>query len=158
MGNFGAAFGGGGGGGSFVYASGAAASLAGEILFSGGKTAEARHAYEAAKAADPSFTEAALALARIDLREKNTDGARQELTGVLNSEPRNIAALLMLASVDAQTGNRDRAIAAYRAVLDIDEKNVSALNDLAWNLAIGNPNEALKYAQQAGTASWDTAG
>ncbi len=121
-----------------------------------GQQEEARQAYEAAKSADPSFTEAGLALAQMDLREKRIDSARQRLTNVLEAEPRNIPALLMLASIDAETGNRNSAIARCRAVLDIDRKNVFALNDLAWNLAVDDPDEALKYARQASDIAPDS--
>ena len=40
-------------------------------------------------------------------------------------------------------------VARYRAVLAIDASNLIALNNLAYELAAGSPDEALKLAQQA---------
>jgi tetratricopeptide (TPR) repeat protein len=123
-----------------------------------GRPTEARRAFEAAKAADPNFVQADLSLARIDYAEKHVDEARRRLAAVLNANPKNVAALLMLANIEAQTGDRNDAIAKYRTILAIDGTNVFALNDLAWSLAPDHPDEALKYAQQAGEIAPDDAG
>ena len=115
-----------------------------------GKRTEARQAFEATKAVDPNFIQADLSLANIDYGEKHLDEARRHLATVLNADPKNVPALLMLASIEGETGNRDEAIAKYRTVLEINGTNVFALNNLAWTLAQDKPDEALKYAQQAG--------
>ena len=49
------------------------------------------------------------------------------------------------------------AVAQYRAVLDFDSRNLLALNNLAYTLALEDPDEALKYAQQAGEIRPDSA-
>ena len=50
---------------------------------------------------------------------------------------------------DEQAGDSPAAIARYRAVIRIDRANLIALNNLAYLLALNDPDEALKYAQQA---------
>jgi hypothetical protein len=58
---------------------------------------------------------------------------------------------LMLAEVESQAGNPTAAIAQYRKVLEEDSRDIVALNRLAHLLAdkANQPDEALKYAQQA---------
>lgn len=114
-----------------------------------GKRAEGRQALEAAKAANPGFTQADVALAGLDYQEQHPDDARRRLATVLAAEPRNVRALLLLASIQGETGNREDAIAKYREILDIDSRNLFALNNLAWTLGLDKPDEALPYAQQA---------
>lgn len=114
-----------------------------------GDRAGARQAFETAKASNPGFVQADLALADLDHQEQHPDEARKRLVAILAADPKNVQALLMLGSIQGETGNRDDAIAKYRAVLDIDGNNLFALNNLAWTLAQDNPDEALKYAQQA---------
>jgi tetratricopeptide (TPR) repeat protein len=131
--------------------------LLGQLYLASGKMLEARQAFEAAGAASPNFVQADLSLARMDLEEKRPDEARRHLVGVLTADPKNILALLLLADVESAAGNREGAISKYRAILDIDGANIFALNNLAWNLALDRPDEALKYAQQAGEIAPDNA-
>jgi tetratricopeptide (TPR) repeat protein len=131
--------------------------LLGQFEMANGKRAEARQSFEAAKAADPAFFQADLALANIAIREKRIDDARLHLAAVLQTNPQNVTALLLLASIEGDAGNTGAAIAKYRAVLDLDPTNVFALNNLAWTLAKDNPEEALQYAQQAVEAAPDNA-
>src|ERR1035438_4937486 len=56
--------------------------LLGQWQMSTGKVAEARKAFEAAKAANPKFLQADFALADLDLRENQTDQAKQRLTAI----------------------------------------------------------------------------
>jgi tetratricopeptide (TPR) repeat protein len=123
--------------------------LVGEWYLRADNLSEARKTFEAIKAANPQYRAADLALADIDRREKRMDPARQRLNGVLKDDPKNIAALLQLATVEDESGNRDGAIAIYRSVLDIDSANLGGLNNLAYDLAFENPDEALRFAQQA---------
>jgi Tfp pilus assembly protein PilF len=123
--------------------------LLGEFEMANGKRVEARQAFEAAKAANPGFFQADMALANLDYQEKRSQEARGHLANVLQANPRNIPAILMLASIEGDAGNRDAAIARYRAALEIDPTNLFALNNLAWTLAKDKPDEALRYAQQA---------
>jgi tetratricopeptide (TPR) repeat protein len=114
-----------------------------------GDSAGAQQAFANAKAADPRFVAADMALAELDMREGRNDAARQKLRGVVAADPRNIRALLLSAWVEQSAGNRDAVIATYRAVLNLDQSNLIALNNLAYTLAPENADEALKFAQQA---------
>ena len=55
-----------------------------------------------------------------------------------------------------KTGDRTGAIAQYRAVVTIDHNSTMALNNLAYLLSKDDPDEALKYAQQAGDLAPDS--
>ena len=57
----------------------------------------------------------------------------------------------MLAETEWQAGNSAAAIAQFRKVLERDSRNIMALNGLGYLLAdqANQPDEALKYAQQA---------
>jgi tetratricopeptide (TPR) repeat protein len=119
--------------------------------------AEARQSFEAAKSADPASRAADLGLARLDIDESKPDAARHRLESIASAEPKNIAALLLLARIEEQAGNRTGVVARYRAVLAVDGANVEALNNLAYNLAQQNPDEALPLAQQAAEIAPDNA-
>jgi len=123
--------------------------LLGQWYLRAGKPAEARQAFEAAKAADPKYLYGDLMLADLDLRERQVDAARQRLTGLIAADPKNVPAMLRLASLDGESGDQVSAIARYRAVLDIDSSNLVALNNLAYVLATGDPDAAWQYAQKA---------
>ena len=56
--------------------------------------------------------------------------------------------MLLLADLTTPT-DEPRAIALYRSALAVDGSNVIALNNLAYLLAKDNPDEAVKFAQQA---------
>jgi tetratricopeptide (TPR) repeat protein len=114
-----------------------------------GDLAGARAAFASALTADDHLTAASLALAEIDLREGKTEAALQRLNLVLAADPKNIRALLLSARAEGAAGARANMIASYRAVLSIDNSNLFALNNLAYELAPENPDEALKFAQQA---------
>jgi len=123
--------------------------LLGEWYVDTGNLAEARKAFEASRTADPAFLPAELALGEIDLKENRIDAARQRLTGIVKANPNNVSALLLLAAADHAAGDRAAAISRYRSVLDVDSSNVFALGNLAYELAAGNPDEALKFGQRA---------
>jgi tetratricopeptide (TPR) repeat protein len=65
---------------------------------------------------------------------------------------------LSLANLEENSGNRAGAALHYRAVLDIDGSNIVALNNLAYSLAMTNPDEALGLAQKAAELAPDNAG
>jgi tetratricopeptide (TPR) repeat protein len=127
--------------------------LLGSWLEQSGDLAGARAAAEAARAADPSSSGAALALAELDLREKKLDSARQMLAQPLNSKDGAVAteAHLLSAGVEDRAGNYDRAIEHYRNVLARDSKNLVAMQHIAYLLAdrANQPDEALTWAQKA---------
>ena len=123
--------------------------LLGQWLGSLHRNADARKAFEAALAANPTLPGVGLALATLDLEENQLDGARKRLREMLNADEKNVKALLMLASVEDAAGQPAAAIPYYRQVLAVDANNIFALNNLANHLTSTNPEEALKLAQQA---------
>ncbi len=130
--------------------------LLGRWLMNVGKTTEARAALEAAKKADPKSTIADMALARLDVIQGSMDPARQHLAAVLAAQPQNTAARFLLGEIAEKAGDRTGAIAQYRAVVAIDHNSTMALNNLAYMLSKDDPDEALKYAQQAGDLAPDS--
>jgi tetratricopeptide (TPR) repeat protein len=131
--------------------------LMGEWHLSRGNLAGARRAWEAAKSTNPKFWQADVALADLDRREQHPDQARQRLVPVVAADPGNVTALMELARIAQESGNRGEAIARYRAVLGVDGSNLAALNNLAYHLALDNPDEGLKIAQQAAELAPDNA-
>jgi tetratricopeptide (TPR) repeat protein len=130
----------------------------GQLLTTAGDRTGARKAYEAAKAAKPDLLFVDLALAEIDTNEGKGDEARRRLTAALSSHPRNVAAGLLFAQLEAKEGKTTAAIEQYRKVLAVDDKNTFALNGLAYQLTeIGQPDEAIKYAQKAKEVAPDSA-
>jgi tetratricopeptide (TPR) repeat protein len=110
---------------------------------------DARKAFEAAKLADPHYVPADLSLAEMDIREGHGDAARKRLDGLVKTNPANVSVLLLSARADEQWGDTQAAIARYRGVINLDRTNPIALNNLAYLLVPSDPDEALKYAQQA---------
>ena len=123
----------------------------GVLSVASGKRAEARAAFEAAKAANPNSAEADLSLAQLDLMENKTGEARKSLSALLAKDSGNNAARMLMAGLEVGSGNPGAAIEQYRKVVEKDAHNTKALNDLAYLLADSakQPDEALKYAQQA---------
>jgi tetratricopeptide (TPR) repeat protein len=131
--------------------------LLGQWYITTGNLVEARKEFEVTKGIDLKFIYADLALAEIDTKENQADSARQRLTAMVTADARNVRAHLMLADLELSAGNRPQAIAHYRAVLDADSANLAALNNLAYTLANDDPDQALKFAQQAAEFAPDNA-
>ena len=131
--------------------------LLGEWYLNNKNSPAARKAFESSVAADPKFLAGSLVLAQLDYRENRLDAARQELRGTLAVDPKNVPALLMMGTIAGDMHNKEEAIQQYRAILAIDSSNVMALNNLAYTLAVSDPDEALKYAQQAAELAPDNA-
>jgi putative PEP-CTERM system TPR-repeat lipoprotein len=129
--------------------------LLGRWLMEAGRTFEARAAFEAAKKADSKSVAPDMALAQLEMTQGNTEPSRQHLAAVLAVQPQNTAARVLLGEIAKKTGDRTEAIAQYRAVVELDHSSVVALNDLAFMLSKDDPDEALKYAQQAGELAPD---
>ena len=110
---------------------------------------DARKAFEAALASEPNYVSAAINLAEIDRQERRFETAQHRLRTVLAEHPGNVDALLLLASIDESSGDRAGEIAAYRSALDVDGSNGYALNNLAFILAMDDPDEALRLAGRA---------
>jgi len=128
----------------------------GQRLRNTGDHEGARKAFEAAKAADPETLSADLALADLDTSDGKMDDARRRLSSVVASHPDSVLGQLLFARVEAMVGQPGPAMDRYRRVLTLDSGNAIALNNLAYLLAEGRqPDEALKYAQQAKQLSPD---
>jgi tetratricopeptide (TPR) repeat protein len=123
--------------------------LFGAWALAGGNRVKARSAFEAALAADRTFIPASLALAEMDLAEKEFDSARRRLDALILANPRLVPALVDRAAVENAAGNRGEAAVRYRAVLQIDPGNLKALNDLAYILASTQSDDALRHALRA---------
>jgi len=123
--------------------------LLGEWYLRVGNSVEAKPAYEAAAVADHSFLPAELSLAQMEIVAGRNDAARQKLNAVLAADPKNVSALLLSAGAGEAMGAHSDVISTYRTVLNIDSSNLFALNNLAYALAVDNPDEALKFAQEA---------
>jgi tetratricopeptide (TPR) repeat protein len=123
----------------------------GMAMASTGKFAEARTAFEAAKADDSNYVGADFALAELDLTEGKIDAAGTRLNAVLAGNPDNVDARLLLGMVQEVSGKFDQATANYRKVLANESRNLFALNNLAYRLAndSNESDEALRYAQAA---------
>ena len=131
--------------------------LLGEWYLRTGNPAAARKAWMAAKTADARFFHADLALAELDRRENHADRARQRLLSVVKAAPSDVPALMALARIDEYAGNLTEAMATYRTVLNVDGQNLFALNNLAWHVALENPDEGSKLAQHAAEIAPDNA-
>jgi tetratricopeptide (TPR) repeat protein len=122
----------------------------GQLLAANGDKADARRAFEAAKAANPDSVPADLALASMDAAEGRPGDARKRIAALLAAHPDNTNVHILSAQLDMAEGKNAPAIDTYRKALEVDPRNVVALNNLACLLTdAGQPDEALKYAQQA---------
>jgi Tfp pilus assembly protein PilF len=131
----------------------------GRVLMSSGDNGEARLAFTAAKAADPSLTAADLDLAQLDIQDGKLDEARKALSAAISRKPTDISAHLLLGNVERLDRNYQAAIEQYRHAVELDEHNLEALNGLAYMLAEygKQPDEALQFAQRAGELAPDNA-
>lgn len=124
--------------------------LLGNWLAQNNRNDEARKAYAAALAADPTLTSVRIATAYLDIREKKFDAARQTLTSVASAPGSKMQVEMALAGLEQYAGNPEPAMAHYRTVLEAEPDNVVALNNYAYDLANDTDqfDEALKYAQK----------
>ncbi|MBV8847832.1 MAG: tetratricopeptide repeat protein, partial [Bryobacterales bacterium] len=123
--------------------------LLAQTLLASGNRKEARPALAAAAAADPNMPGVRIAQVRLEIADGKPDSAQQMLNDMIAKDPKDALARMMLAEVEAKAGNQAGANAQYRAIVDTDPNNIPALNNLAWSFANDNPDEGLKYAQQA---------
>jgi tetratricopeptide (TPR) repeat protein len=122
-----------------------------------GNTAGARQAYEKAKAVDPQLEGAELALAQMDIESGNLNAARTRLKSVIAATPTNLPALLLSARVDLDAGDHQAAANTYREAVKLAPSDVVAVNNLAYELALINSDDALQFAQRAAELAPDSA-
>lgn len=75
--------------------------------------------------------------------------ALDELQRWTGQQPDDLTASLALSQLLVQSGRRDDAVAIMRSALAAHPDNVLLLNNLAWNLRLEDPAQALAYAEQA---------
>ena len=135
--------------------SAAAQDFLGLMLAASGDMKGARIAFQAAKAADPSFVQSDLALVQVDAIESQFEDARKRLEAVLTVNGNNLTARLWLGNIEETLGHHNSAIDHFRKVLQSDPENAQASNNLAYLLTeyANNADEALKYAEKAVNAA-----
>jgi len=123
----------------------------GFTLWGSGDRQAARTAFANAKAADPQFTHADLALVQLDAVEAKWDDASAKLKTLLASNPDNATARLWLGDIQAMRGSNAEALENFRKLIESNTANAQALNNFAYLLAehANKPEEALKYAEKA---------
>ena len=123
----------------------------GLMLMSQGSRTEARTAFAAAKAADPKYVRADLAMTQLDVAQGKVSDAKKRLEEVLSTDPGNATAQLWLGIIQEKMGDRSAAIELYREVAQANPDSAQASNNLAYLLAevANKPDEALKYAEKA---------
>ena len=129
--------------------SGALQVALGQWLRSQGNFAEARNAFERAKIAAPADVAADVELATLDYRDKRLAAALDRLLAVVRRDPTYEPALLILGELEDAMGQREAAVAEFRAALATNDKSTIAMANLAYDLAIDQPEEALQFAQRA---------
>ena len=124
-------------------------SLVGIWQSNNGKLAEARQSFLKVTTANPAYMPGRLALTDVDLALGNLVEAQEILHKTLSAEPANIDARIRMAQVEGRMGNRNAAQDDLRLVVQSQPNNPLALKGLAYFLADGRPDEALRYAQSA---------
>jgi tetratricopeptide (TPR) repeat protein len=123
----------------------------GLMLLASGDPQPARVAFMAAKAADPNYYQADLALTQMDAADRKWDAAIGRLNTLIAANPRNATAHLWLGVAELARNNQSAALKEFQTVVEINPDNAQALNNVAYLLSEhGNkPDEALKYATKA---------
>ena len=100
--------------------------LQGVVHVAAGDNRGGRAAYEAALALNPRYRPAQLNLARLDLAEGKTDGARNRLAEMLKADPNNGDALFELARLEDVSGRIPEAIALLEKARLLRSQTVNA--------------------------------
>jgi len=130
-----------------------------KLLFEDGDIDGARHVLETARSLSPKALDLFLDLSDLDVAQGNLDAARRSLSEVLPLDMQDSRVRLKLAALETTAGNYRTAIDYYRKIVAGNPRHSLALNNLAYLISefSGNPDEALKYAQQAKELSPDSA-
>jgi tetratricopeptide (TPR) repeat protein len=120
-------------------------------------TANARKAYEAAAAIDPTNLDAAFQVGRTDMIEgRLTDALAKFVHVIERSNQTHVPALFEAACIYQELGRVDRAILTFRKVLDRDRTNVQAIVNVGRHLqSMGMRPEALGYYVRAAETAFD---
>ena len=126
-----------------------AISVMGAAYSSDGQFALAKLAYQRALELDPKRATVAVALADLQYREQDADGARATLKHAADASPHSPVPWLALGRMEEQEGNADGAEEAYRHALAVDdsaETNLRLAQFLSRNSRIGEAEKILKHA------------
>jgi Tfp pilus assembly protein PilF len=125
--------------------------LLGNWMAANGRFDDARKAFLASLTAAPSFVDARIAAAYVELADGKLDQARKFFESIPRTPQTQVRCELGLAQVEEKSKNPAAAVQHYRKALEADPSNVPALNSIAYLLAndTGQADEALKFAQQA---------
>ena len=130
--------------------------LQGVVLMAQGKREDAVKVFAQVLARDPSFSPAAVNLARINLLENKPEAAIQQYQTLLAANPNNVDVMLAIAEIEGALGKRaeetailERAVAAAPKSLLPRARLMSAYS------SAGNKGRALSTADAALTANPD---
>lgn len=116
----------------------------GDTHFLAGEYEAARSAYERAEKIDPTQLDPRLALARVAVRMRNLDEARERFKAILAQHPQQPIALAGLGVVYDLTGQPALAQATYRKGLAVHPGDEALRTDLGLSLALsGKAREAI---------------
>ena len=100
-------------------------------------------------------TQTLLELATYEKAAGDVERAGALMLQWIGEHPDDIAVRLALANDLQVANNLEAAQDQHRAVAELDTDNVVALNNLAWNLRLDNPEQALEYIRRAALAAPD---
>jgi Flp pilus assembly protein TadD len=125
--------------------------MEGGIFLAQNNPKRARQHFEQALSDAPDFIAPRMALANMDIVEKQTDAAISELKGALAVNAQYLPACMSLGDIYYREGNKKEAENYYRKALKIDGNYAKAANNLAYILAGDDQTlqEALGLAQIA---------
>ncbi len=94
-------------------------------------------------------TQTVLELTALQKAAGRKEAARTTLQQWIKDHPKDVDTRLFLANDLALENDRTGAQAQYLAVLQQAPGSITALNNLAWNLRLENPQQALEYIRRA---------
>ncbi len=124
--------------------------LAGQYSLGHGELDTARGHYAKALEIDPGNTATRLRLARLELRVRDREAARQVLEPILNVDPENLPALMMLADLAARDNQVNDAVGLLLRAIAADPQASQPQSMLARAyIRLGNGRRAEQAAQKA---------
>jgi len=113
-----------------------------------GNTDRAIELYRQAHGSAPSSA-TAINLAAAHIAAGDAEQAERVLKGFLDEKPADTEVRQTLGDLYVRLGREQEAAYSYRQVLEQNPGSVEALNNLGWVLRRDNPEEALRYAEEA---------
>ena len=114
-----------------------------------GDVAAARGDYQKALEIEPHFVPAQLNMARLELREGNTEGARTRLDDIIGRDSGNAGALIALAELAVGEGRNDVAVSRLESARQADPRGIAPrLHLLNLYLRMREGDKALAVARE----------